>query len=130
MQSRNPYYCCYAFWYVDFTRDFGTIPITCISLVPNVWVRPNNQRKESDAAKQLLTVPDGDHLTLLNVYNEYKTSTQSRTRYPRIHLNSLRPQISTTRIGHGQTIFLLVRSLKPTTSVRSFSVSWSGSIST
>lgn len=39
--------------------------------VPNVWLRPNNQRKEADAAKALLTVPDGDHLTLLNVYNHY-----------------------------------------------------------
>jgi pre-mRNA-splicing factor ATP-dependent RNA helicase DHX15/PRP43 len=36
-----------------------------------VWLRPNNQRKEADAAKALLTVPDGDHLTLLNVYNNY-----------------------------------------------------------
>ncbi|KAG1781365.1 P-loop containing nucleoside triphosphate hydrolase protein [Suillus placidus] len=42
----------------------------CSSL-PNVWLRPNNQRKEADAAKALLTVPDGDHLTLLNVYNNY-----------------------------------------------------------
>jgi pre-mRNA-splicing factor ATP-dependent RNA helicase DHX15/PRP43 len=43
-------------------------------LVPNVWLRPNNQRKEADAAKALLTVPDGDHLTLLNVYNSYMQS--------------------------------------------------------
>jgi pre-mRNA-splicing factor ATP-dependent RNA helicase DHX15/PRP43 len=42
--------------------------------VPNIWLRPNNQRKEADSAKQLLTVPDGDHLTLLNVFNEYQNS--------------------------------------------------------
>ena len=42
--------------------------------VPNVWLRPTNQRKEADAAKALLTVPDGDHLTLLNVYNNYMQS--------------------------------------------------------
>lgn len=42
--------------------------------MPNVWIRPNNQRREADAAKQLLTVPDGDHLTLLNVYNQYMQS--------------------------------------------------------
>lgn len=47
--------------------------------VPNVWVRPHNQRKESDAAKSLLTVPDGDHLTLLNVYNNYEQSKFSPT---------------------------------------------------
>lgn len=39
--------------------------------MPNVWLRPNNQRREADAAKALLTVPDGDHLTLMNVYNQY-----------------------------------------------------------
>jgi len=39
--------------------------------VPNVWLRPNNQRKEADQAKALLTIPDGDHLTLLNVYNSW-----------------------------------------------------------
>ena len=43
-------------------------------LVPNIWLRPNNQRREADAAKALFTVPDGDHLTLLNVYNQYVLS--------------------------------------------------------
>ena len=42
--------------------------------VPNVWLRPPNQKKEADAAKALLSVPDGDHLTLVNVYNNYITS--------------------------------------------------------
>ena len=39
--------------------------------LPNVWLRPPNQRREADAAKALLSVPDGEHLTLLNVYNNY-----------------------------------------------------------
>ncbi|KAK0190638.1 P-loop containing nucleoside triphosphate hydrolase protein [Armillaria mellea] len=39
--------------------------------VQNVWIRPSNARNQADAAKALLTVPDGDHLTLLNVYNQY-----------------------------------------------------------
>ncbi len=47
-------------------------------LAPNIWLRPNNQRKEADAAKALLTVPDGDHLTLLNVYNSYMQSKSAR----------------------------------------------------
>jgi pre-mRNA-splicing factor ATP-dependent RNA helicase DHX15/PRP43 len=46
-------------------------------IVPNIWMRPNNQRREADAAKALLSVPDGDHLTLLNVYNNYVNSTYS-----------------------------------------------------
>ncbi len=43
--------------------------------VPNIWIRPNDKRREADIAKQLLSIPDGDHLTLLNVFNEYQKST-------------------------------------------------------
>ena len=53
------------------------IDFVCISpllTVPNVWIRPPNMRKEADQAKKLLEVPDGDHLTLLNVYNNYAQS--------------------------------------------------------
>jgi pre-mRNA-splicing factor ATP-dependent RNA helicase DHX15/PRP43 len=42
--------------------------------VPNVWLRPTNKRKEADQAKALLTIPDSDHLTLLNVYNSWMQS--------------------------------------------------------
>ena len=50
--------------------------------VPNVWLRPPNQRKEADAAKALLSIPDGDHLTLLNVYNSYMQSLYSSRHLP------------------------------------------------
>jgi pre-mRNA-splicing factor ATP-dependent RNA helicase DHX15/PRP43 len=43
--------------------------------VPNIWIRPKDRRKEADIAKQLLSIPDGDHLTLLNVFDEYQNST-------------------------------------------------------
>jgi pre-mRNA-splicing factor ATP-dependent RNA helicase DHX15/PRP43 len=52
-------------------------PIVSFS-VPNIWLRPNNMRKEADFAKKLLSIPDGDHLTLLNVFNEYQNSTYRR----------------------------------------------------
>ncbi|KAG5640971.1 DEAH-box ATP-dependent RNA helicase prp43 [Asterophora parasitica] len=55
----------------EFKCSNEMLTITSMMSVPNVWIRPNNQRREADAAKQLLTVPDGDHLTLLNVYNQY-----------------------------------------------------------
>ncbi|KAL1742972.1 P-loop containing nucleoside triphosphate hydrolase protein [Schizophyllum fasciatum] len=47
------------------------LTITAMLSVPNVWLRPNNQRQQADAAKAMFTVPDGDHLTLLNVFNQY-----------------------------------------------------------
>lgn len=37
-------------------------------------MRPTNKRRDADAAKALLTIPDGDHLTLMNVYNQYLKS--------------------------------------------------------
>jgi pre-mRNA-splicing factor ATP-dependent RNA helicase DHX15/PRP43 len=43
-------------------------------IVPNVWVRPPNQRHEADKAKSVFKIPDSDHLTLLNVFNQYYQS--------------------------------------------------------
>jgi pre-mRNA-splicing factor ATP-dependent RNA helicase DHX15/PRP43 len=43
--------------------------------VPNIWIQPKNMWEEADFAKQRLSIPDGDHLTLLNVFNEYQNST-------------------------------------------------------
>ncbi|KAI0259164.1 P-loop containing nucleoside triphosphate hydrolase protein [Gloeopeniophorella convolvens] len=62
----------------EFNCSQEILTIVAMLSVPNVWLRPNNQRKEADAAKQLLTVPDGDHLTLLNVYNEYQNNLGER----------------------------------------------------
>ncbi|KAI9432291.1 P-loop containing nucleoside triphosphate hydrolase protein [Lactarius indigo] len=39
---------------------------------------PLNPQKEADAAKQLLTISNGDHLTLLNVFNEYRDNLHDR----------------------------------------------------
>jgi pre-mRNA-splicing factor ATP-dependent RNA helicase DHX15/PRP43 len=58
----------------EFTCSNEILTIVSMLSVPNVWLRPNNQRREADAAKAALTVPDGDHLTLLNVYNSYMQS--------------------------------------------------------
>ncbi|KAF9003094.1 P-loop containing nucleoside triphosphate hydrolase protein [Cyathus striatus] len=55
----------------EFKCSNEILTITAMLSVPNIWIRPNNQRREADAAKALFTVPDGDHLTLLNVYNQY-----------------------------------------------------------
>lgn len=50
------------------------LSLTAMLSVPNVFVRPNNARKEADMAKAQFTHPDGDHLTLLNVYHAFKTA--------------------------------------------------------
>ncbi|KAI9458985.1 P-loop containing nucleoside triphosphate hydrolase protein [Boletus coccyginus] len=63
----------------EFLCSNEILTITAMLSVPSIWLRPNNQRKEADAAKALLTVPDGDHLTLLNVYNSYMQSDRNWT---------------------------------------------------
>ncbi|KAF9522876.1 P-loop containing nucleoside triphosphate hydrolase protein [Crepidotus variabilis] len=58
----------------EFKCSNEILTITAMLSVPNVWLRPNNQRREADAAKAKLSVPDGDHLTMVNVYNQYVTN--------------------------------------------------------
>lgn len=50
------------------------LTIVAMLSVPNVFLRPNAQRQQADAAKAEFGHPDGDHLTLLNVYHAYKTA--------------------------------------------------------
>jgi len=45
-----------------------------IPIVPNIWMRPIHKQKEADRAKWLMSLPGGDHLTLLNAYNQYRQS--------------------------------------------------------
>ena len=42
--------------------------------MPNPYLRPNSQRKEADEAKAQFAHPDGDHLSLLNLYHAYRGS--------------------------------------------------------
>ena len=42
--------------------------------VPPVWFRPKDREEESDAAREKFFVPESDHLTLLNVYQQWKTN--------------------------------------------------------
>lgn len=48
------------------------LSIVAMLNVPSPFIRPNNDKKGADAAKQALDHEDGDHLTLLNVYHLYK----------------------------------------------------------
>ncbi len=41
--------------------------------VPSVFYRPKERVEESDAAREKFFVPESDHLTLLNVYNLWKS---------------------------------------------------------
>ncbi|KAJ0406647.1 hypothetical protein P43SY_009758 [Pythium insidiosum] len=45
--------------------------------VPSVFFRPKDREEESDACREKFFVPESDHLTLLNVYNQWKMNNYS-----------------------------------------------------
>ena len=59
------------------SEDYGCSEemLTIVSMlsVPTVFYRPPERMEESDAAREKFFVPESDHLTLLNVYNQWKT---------------------------------------------------------
>ncbi|XP_043691345.1 pre-mRNA-splicing factor ATP-dependent RNA helicase DEAH7 [Telopea speciosissima] len=50
--------------------------LTVVSMlsVPSVFFRPKDRAEESDAAREKFFVPESDHLTLLNVYQQWKAN--------------------------------------------------------
>ena len=48
------------------------ITIVAMLNAPNVFLRPKDQQSEADAAKARFSHEDGDHLTLLNLFNAFK----------------------------------------------------------
>lgn len=48
------------------------LAIVALLNVPNVFMRPRDQADQSDACKAKFSHNDGDHLTLLNVFNKFK----------------------------------------------------------
>ncbi|KAJ4470361.1 P-loop containing nucleoside triphosphate hydrolase protein [Lentinula edodes] len=62
----------------EFKVSNEILTITAMLSIPNVWLRPPNQRAAADQAKAMLTVPEGDHLTMLNVFNNYSQNKHDR----------------------------------------------------
>ena len=53
------------------------LSITALLSVPQIFVRPANNRKRADEMKAHFSHPDGDHLTLLNAYHAFKGQSTS-----------------------------------------------------
>ncbi|KAH7054417.1 P-loop containing nucleoside triphosphate hydrolase protein [Macrophomina phaseolina] len=49
------------------------LSLVALLSVPQIFVRPANARKRADEMKDLFAHPDGDHLTMLNVYHAFKS---------------------------------------------------------
>mmetsp|Transcript_4588 Transcript_4588/g.10051 ORF Transcript_4588/g.10051 Transcript_4588/m.10051 type:complete len:1204 (-) Transcript_4588:149-3760(-) len=46
--------------------------VTAMLSVPSIFFRPKDRAEEADAAREKFFVPESDHLTLLNVYQQWK----------------------------------------------------------
>ena len=42
--------------------------------VPSIFYRPKGREEESDMAREKFSVPESDHLTFLNVYQQWKNN--------------------------------------------------------
>lgn len=58
--------------------EFGclveAVTIAAMLSVPNVFVRPHGREEESDRAREKFFVPESDHLTLLHVYQRWRSA--------------------------------------------------------
>ena len=48
------------------------LSLTALLSVPQIFVRPASARKRADEMKNMFAHPDGDHMTMLNVYHAFK----------------------------------------------------------
>lgn len=68
------------------------LSIVSMLSVPDVFYRPKDRAEESDAAREKLMVPESDHLTLLNVFQQWLANGKSTAWAERhfIHAKALR----------------------------------------
>ncbi|KAL7274102.1 DEAH-box ATP-dependent RNA helicase prp43 [Rhizina undulata] len=86
----------------EFSCSNEILSLTALLSVPQVFIRPATARKRADEMKALFAHPDGDHLTLLNVYHMFKS-----------------PQAQADPNNWCREHFLSLRSLQSADSVRS-----------
>lgn len=58
---------------VDYNCSSEMLTIVSMLSVPSVFYRPKERMEEADAAREKFNVPESDHLTLLNVFNQWKS---------------------------------------------------------
>ncbi|KAI0353162.1 P-loop containing nucleoside triphosphate hydrolase protein [Trametes cingulata] len=58
---------------VEYKCSAEMLTIVSMLSVPSVFYRPKERQEEADAAREKFNVPESDHLTLLNVFNQWKS---------------------------------------------------------
>lgn len=57
---------------VEYQCSAEMLTIVSMLSVPSVFYRPKERLEEADAAREKFSVPESDHLTLLNVFQQWK----------------------------------------------------------
>ncbi|KAI6022598.1 pre-mRNA splicing factor [Pisolithus marmoratus] len=57
---------------VEYKCSAEMLTIVSMLSVPSVFYRPKERMEEADATREKFNVPESDHLTLLNVFNQWK----------------------------------------------------------
>ncbi|THH05571.1 hypothetical protein EW145_g4696 [Phellinidium pouzarii] len=58
---------------VEYKCSAEMLTIVSMLSVPSVFYRPKERMEDADAAREKFSVPESDHLTLLNVYGQWKS---------------------------------------------------------
>jgi HrpA-like RNA helicase len=58
---------------VEYKCSSEMLTIVSMLSVPSVFYRPKERMEEADAARDKFNVPESDHMTLLNVFNQWKS---------------------------------------------------------
>ncbi|KIM52353.1 hypothetical protein SCLCIDRAFT_18190 [Scleroderma citrinum Foug A] len=58
---------------VEYKCSSEMLTIVSMLSVPSVFYRPKERMEEADAIREKFNVPESDHLTLLNVFNQWKS---------------------------------------------------------
>ncbi|KIY51185.1 pre-mRNA splicing factor [Fistulina hepatica ATCC 64428] len=58
---------------VEYKCSAEMLTVVSMLSVPSVFYRPKERMEEADAAREKFNVPESDHLTLLNVFNQWKS---------------------------------------------------------
>ena len=58
---------------VEYKCSAEMLTIVSMLSVPSVFYRPKERMEEADAAREKFNVSESDHLTLLNVFNQWKS---------------------------------------------------------
>lgn len=66
---------------VSIKNKYNNAVIVSMLSVPSIFYRPKGREEEADSVREKFQVPESDHLTFLNVYNQWKQNKWVEEKY-------------------------------------------------